>query len=64
MNQKDADGIHLKEWDVTQLDISETRISLKVKIDNTLEKGLTGLTVNLPGMPYFDLPGIGKFHKL
>jgi NADH-quinone oxidoreductase subunit G len=64
MNQKDADEINLKEGDVTQLDILKTRISLKVKIDNTLETGLTGLTVNLPGMPYFDLPGIGKFHKL
>jgi len=64
LNQKDADTILLKGGDVTQLEIFKTRITLKVKIDDTLQKGLAGLTINLPGMPYFDLPGIGKFHKL
>jgi NADH-quinone oxidoreductase subunit G len=64
LNQKDAESILLKGGDVTQIQISKTRITLKVKIDNTLQKGLAGLTISLPGMPYFDLPGIGKFHKL
>jgi NADH-quinone oxidoreductase subunit G len=64
LNQQDADSNLLKGGDVTQIEISKIRITLKVKIDNTVQKGLAGLTISLPGMPYFDLPGIGKFHKL
>jgi NADH-quinone oxidoreductase subunit G len=64
LNQKDAESILLKDGDVTQIEISKIRMTLKVKIDNTLQKGLAGLTTGLPGMPYFDLPGKGKFHKL
>jgi NADH-quinone oxidoreductase subunit G len=63
LNQNDADSMVLKGGDVTHLEILKTRITLKVKIDNTIQKGLAGLTINLPGMPYFDLPGTGKFHK-
>jgi NADH-quinone oxidoreductase subunit G len=64
MNQNDADKLKLKAGDVTQLEVLKTSITLKVKIDNALQKGVTGITAGLPGMPYFDLPGTGKFHKL
>jgi NADH-quinone oxidoreductase subunit G len=64
LNLKDAESMLLKDGDVTQIVISKIRMALKVKIDNTLQNGLAGLTTGLPGMSYFDLPGIGKFHKL
>jgi NADH-quinone oxidoreductase subunit G len=64
MNQKDADIISVKEGDSVQLEILKIRLTLKVKIENTLQKGMAGLSVNLPGMPFFDIPDNGKFHKL
>jgi NADH-quinone oxidoreductase subunit G len=64
MNQKDADVISLKEGDSVQLEISKVRLTLKVKIENSLQNGMAGLSVNLPGMPFIDIPGTGKFHKL
>jgi NADH-quinone oxidoreductase subunit G len=64
MNQKDADSLQLKAGDVTRIEVLKASITLKVKIDNALQKGVTGITAGLPVMPYFDLPGTGKFHKL
>jgi NADH-quinone oxidoreductase subunit G len=63
MNKKDADNIAVNEGDSVQLEILKTKLKVKVKIENSLIQGLTGLSVNLPGMPFIDLPCIGKFHK-
>jgi NADH-quinone oxidoreductase subunit G len=64
MNQKDADLISVEDGDSVQLEILKIRLTLKVKIENTIQKGVAGLSVNLPGMPFMDIPGRGKFHKL
>jgi len=64
MNQNDAEIISANEGDYVQLEILKTKIKVKIKIDNSLQHGLTCLSVNLPGMPFVDLPGWGKFHKL
>jgi NADH-quinone oxidoreductase subunit G len=64
MNQNDAEIISKNEGDYVQLEILKTKIKVKIKIDNSLQHGLTCLSVNLPGMPFVDLPGWGKFHKL
>jgi NADH-quinone oxidoreductase subunit G len=64
LNQNDADIISVKEGDSIQLEILKIRLTLKVKIENSLRQGLAGLSVNLPGMPFVDIPGWGKFHTL
>ena len=64
VNQKDADNIGIKNSDQIQLEISDSKLKIKVKIENSLPQGLAGLSVNLPGMQFFDLPGKGKFYKL
>ncbi len=64
MNQNDAGLFSLKDGDSVQLEISGISLKLKVKIENSLQNGLAGLSVNLPGMPFVDIPGKGKFHKL
>jgi NADH-quinone oxidoreductase subunit G len=64
MNQNDADTISADEGDYVRLEILKTKVKVKIKINNSLQHGLTGLSVNLPGMPFIDLPGWGKFHKL
>ena len=64
MNQKDADLISVKDGDSVQLEILKINLILKVKIENTFQKGMAGLSVNLPAMPFADIPARGKFHKL
>jgi NADH-quinone oxidoreductase subunit G len=63
MNEKDADKISLREGDSVQLELLKISLTLKVKIENSLHQGMAGLSVNLPGMPFIDIPGSGKFHK-
>jgi NADH-quinone oxidoreductase subunit G len=64
MNEKDASMIAVNNGDIVQLEILKTKIKVKVKTGNSFIQGLAGLSVNLPGMPYVDIPGNGKFHKL
>jgi len=64
MNKKDADIITVKDGDTVQLEILKIKLKVKVKIGKSIVQGLAGLSVNLPGMPFIDIPGRGKFHKL
>jgi NADH-quinone oxidoreductase subunit G len=64
MNQKDADILTLRDGDSVQLETIKIKLKVKVKIENSLVQGLAGLSVNLPGMPFVDVPCSGKFHKL
>jgi NADH-quinone oxidoreductase subunit G len=64
LNQKDADIITVNDGDSVNLEILKIKLIVKVKIDNNVVRGLAGLSVNLPGMPFIDIPGSGKFHKL
>ncbi len=43
-----------------QLEVSDITMQIKVGIDNSLPRGIAGLSFNLPGMPYLRLPGWGK----
>jgi NADH-quinone oxidoreductase subunit G len=63
LDQKDADIIGTNDGDLIQLEISENRLKIRVKIENSLQHGIAGLSVNLPGMQFIDLPGRGKFYK-
>ena len=64
INQKDAYIMALTEGDTVHLEILAIKLKVKVKIDKNAISGLAGLSVNLPGMVFIDLPCIGKFHKL
>jgi len=64
MNQKDADIFDIKNSELIQLEIDEKKISLRVKIENSLRQGIAGLSVNLPGMQFIELPGHGKLNKI
>jgi NADH-quinone oxidoreductase subunit G len=64
MNQDDADIINADNGDYVQLETGTFKLKAKVKITKSIRKGLAGLSVNLPGMSFVDIPGIGKFHKL
>ena len=64
LNRKDAEIINIEDSDAIILEISRSKLRLKVKIDNSLPQGIAGLSVNLPDMPFINLPGRGKFVKL
>jgi hypothetical protein len=64
MNQKDSEILHLSDGEVVILEISNVKLNVKIKIENSFAPGLAGLPASLPGMPYTDIPGNGKFHKL
>lgn len=63
VNQKDADKIGIAEADHIRIEISDTELRIKVKIENSLPPGIAGLSVNLPEMPFIDLPAPGKLYK-
>jgi NADH-quinone oxidoreductase subunit G len=64
ISKKDADIISINDGDFVQLEIGKVNLRVKVKIDSSIIQGLAGLSVNLPGMPFINIPGNGKFHKL
>ena len=63
MSLKDADILEVKEGDMVQLEIQNKSLLVKVRIENTMGRGMAGLSVNLPGMPFIDIPGRGKISK-
>jgi NADH-quinone oxidoreductase subunit G len=64
LNQKDAEILSIKPGEIIQLKITGRALEIKVKIENSLQKGLAGLSVNLPGMQFFDLPVRAKLFKI
>ena len=63
LNRKDAGRLNKKSNDSIILDIAQSMIETKVKIDDSLPEGIAGLSVRLPGMSYLDLPQWGKVHQ-
>jgi NADH-quinone oxidoreductase subunit G len=64
INQRDADNAGISDGDMIRLEISGSVAKMKVKIENSLPARVAGLSVNLPGMPFFDIPGNGRLFKL
>jgi NADH-quinone oxidoreductase subunit G len=64
MNQEDAGSIPANDGDCIQFETSGISLKVKVKIENSVVHGMAGLSVNLPGMTFIDMPCNGKFHKL
>jgi NADH-quinone oxidoreductase subunit G len=64
INQKYAENNGIAENETIRLKLSGLEINIKVKIENSLPAGIAGLSVNLPGMPFVDLPASGKVFKL
>jgi NADH-quinone oxidoreductase subunit G len=64
INQKDAGNLLFADGDQVQVEISEIKISVRIKTGTDIQPGMAALSVNLPGMPFIALPAKGKFHKL
>ena len=64
MNQRDAEIISAADGDLIQLEIAGKKLKVKLNIENGLPQGITGLSVNLAGIPFIDLPCRGKYYKI
>ena len=64
INEKDAVNLRVNDGDHVILEILNDQIKVKLKIGFGIQEGMTALPLSLPGMPYVELPGSGKFHKL
>ena len=63
LNPEDSNTLGVKNGDMVQLEISTSLLKIKVKIEESIGQGIAGLSVNLPGMAFIDLPGKGKIFK-
>jgi NADH-quinone oxidoreductase subunit G len=64
LNQEDAEISGIKNDELIQLEISGSKLKIKVRIENSLRRGIASLSVNLPGMQFIDLPCRGKLLNL
>lgn len=56
VNSEDAVLLGKSDGELTKLHIENTLVEVVVKIDTGVPSGVLGLSVNLPGMEYFELP--------
>jgi NADH-quinone oxidoreductase subunit G len=64
LNKKDAEISGIKDGEPVRLDIPGQKLQILAKTDNSLIQGIIGLSVNLPGMQFVELPCRGKVFKL
>jgi anaerobic selenocysteine-containing dehydrogenase len=63
INQIDAEALNIKDGEEILLEASGNTLRIKVKIELSIMRGIAGLSVNLPGMQFVDLPCPGKYKK-
>jgi NADH-quinone oxidoreductase subunit G len=64
INEKDATTLTVNDGEYVLLEILNDNIKVKIKIGYGVQQGMAALSMNLPDMPYIELPDNGKFHKL
>ena len=64
LNQKDAEILNINDSELIGLEVTVNKLEIKIKFENSLPQGMAGLSVNLPGMQFIDLPARGKLYKL
>jgi len=63
LNQKDADILTIKYGELIYLEVRGSKLKIKARIENSMKQGMAGLSVNLPGIQFIDLPCRGKLSK-
>ena len=63
LNKHDANEIEVQENQSLTLKIAQKTIHVNVRIDDSIPNGMAGLSVGLPGMEFYNLPGYGHFSK-
>lgn len=60
LNRSDSKKLGVENNDLIRLSVSGNELVIKVKIEDSLKSGIAGLSVNLPGMKFIDLPASGR----
>jgi NADH-quinone oxidoreductase subunit G len=60
MNRKGAQAMGFNESGFLTLKIGQMSMEVSLRIDDSLAEGMAGLSVNLPGMEYIELPDFGE----
>ena len=63
MNSKNAAEIVINESGLLTLEMDHKPIEVSLRIDDSLPPGIIGLSVNLPGTDFVELPGFGNFSQ-
>ena len=63
LHPDDAVKAGISENDETEVEVKGVKLRLRAGFDSSLPGGVVGISVNLPGMPYLDLPAVGKIKK-
>jgi NADH-quinone oxidoreductase subunit G len=63
LNKEDMEILGVEENELIKLETGKSTIELKTRNENSMKKGIAGVSVNLPGMEFIDLPAIGKIVK-
>ena len=64
LNTEDGKELDVETGEWIQLETATTKFQLKVRWEDSIKKGLAGISVGLPGMPFIEVPGKGKIHKI
>jgi NADH-quinone oxidoreductase subunit G len=64
INEEDLKSMNIAHGQTVQLDISGKILQLKIMVNNSFPKGVVGVSYNLPGMPFLNLPGWGKISSI
>jgi NADH-quinone oxidoreductase subunit G len=64
INEEDSVSRKANDGDFVMLEILNEKIKVKLKIGYGVQSGMAALSMNLPGMPFIELPGNGKIQKL
>ena len=64
LNPEDGKELDLQTGEWIQLETATTKFQLKVRWEYSIKKGLAGISVGLPGMPFIEVPGKGKIYKI
>jgi NADH-quinone oxidoreductase subunit G len=62
INKEDAERNNIADKQKIKIDISGNTLEINLKIDDSLPKGVAGLSYNLPGLGYLNLPGWGRIN--
>jgi NADH-quinone oxidoreductase subunit G len=60
INKEDAEKSNVADKQKIKIDISGTILEMSIKIDDDVPKGVAGLSYNLSGLGYLNLPGWGR----
>lgn len=60
VNSKNAPVLPVDDNGAFRLSIGDKTIQVLIRIDDSIPEGVIGLSVNLPGMDYLELPAYGK----